>query len=119
MDIPIIGELIFRNFSCIFVIYRYFRLNALIKKNSLNFGLSPYVTYCILMCCDCSPPEELDSFVLNQDGFYYTSPIEWAASAIEMSILSAKNSALLAFNNWYGLKDRIDPTTFNTGREDL
>jgi len=49
------------------------------------------------------PPEHLESFVLNEEGFYYTSPIEWSASAIEMSIISAKNAALLAFNNWFGL----------------
>lgn len=46
------------------------------------------------------PPDISGSFVLN-DGFYYTSPIEWAASAMEMSVISAKNAVLLAYNNWY------------------
>ncbi|XP_077976226.1 prenylcysteine oxidase 1-like [Styela clava] len=48
------------------------------------------------------PPEELTSFVLNSAGLYYTSPMEWVASAMEMSVISAKNAALLAYNNWFG-----------------
>jgi len=50
-----------------------------------------------------NPPEQFDSFVLNTNGLYYTSAFEWAASTIETSIISSKNSALLAFNKWYGL----------------
>lgn len=55
-----------------------------------------------------SPPDRLDTFVLNDDGLYYTSPIEWAASAMEMSMISAKNVALLAFNKWNGIEERVN-----------
>uniref|UniRef100_H2YKE2 Prenylcysteine lyase domain-containing protein n=1 Tax=Ciona savignyi TaxID=51511 RepID=H2YKE2_CIOSA len=48
-----------------------------------------------------SAPENLTSFVLNEAGLYYTSPIESAASAMEMSLISARNAALLSFNDWY------------------
>ncbi|XP_076825393.1 prenylcysteine oxidase 1-like isoform X1 [Clavelina lepadiformis] len=53
------------------------------------------------------PPDRLETFVLNREGLYYVSPVEWAASAIEMSLISAKNVALLAFNNWYGIEENI------------
>ena len=46
--------------------------------------------------------------MLNEDGVYYTSPIEWAASAMEMSLISAKNVALLAYNKWHGIDENID-----------
>nr|CAB3264716.1 prenylcysteine oxidase 1 [Phallusia mammillata] len=54
------------------------------------------------------PPDQLDSFIINNDGVFYTSPIEWAASAIEMSLISGKNAALMAFNNWFGITENID-----------
>lgn len=57
----------------------------------------------------CSPPDRLDSFIINTNGVYYTSPIEWAASAIEMSIVSGKNAALMAFNDWYDITENINP----------
>ncbi|PAA83680.1 hypothetical protein BOX15_Mlig022525g2, partial [Macrostomum lignano] len=41
------------------------------------------------------------SFVLA-DGLYHTSPIELAASAMEMSAIAGRNAALLAFNDWTG-----------------
>ena len=40
------------------------------------------------------PPEKFISFVLDE-GVFYVNAIEWAASAMEMSSLSAKNAALL------------------------
>lgn len=40
-------------------------------------------------------PKAPFSFVLDA-GLFYTSPIEWAASAMEMSALSGRNAALLA-----------------------
>ena len=42
-----------------------------------------------------SPPSPVPSFVLDT-GVFYTSPIEWAASAMEMSALAGRNAALLA-----------------------
>jgi len=42
---------------------------------------------------------DLTSFELSP-GLYYTSRIEWAASAMEMSVISAKNIANLLSNFW-------------------
>uniref|UniRef100_F6QM57 Prenylcysteine lyase domain-containing protein n=1 Tax=Ciona intestinalis TaxID=7719 RepID=F6QM57_CIOIN len=63
-----------------------------------------------------SPPEQLDSFVLHE-GLYYTSPIERAASAIEMSLVSAKNAALLSYNHWYALPRSSSSKTLNDRTE--
>ena len=41
-----------------------------------------------------TPPEKYLPFVLDE-GVFYVNAIEWAASAMEMSSLSAKNAALL------------------------
>ncbi|CAG7821289.1 unnamed protein product [Allacma fusca] len=40
-------------------------------------------------------PETFPSFVLDERNLLYLNSIEWAASAIEMSLISAKNIALL------------------------
>lgn len=40
-----------------------------------------------------------DSFKLH-DYMFHVNAIEWAASAMEMSVIGAKNVALLAFNAW-------------------
>ena len=40
------------------------------------------------------PPEHFPSFILD-DGVYYINTIEKAASAMEMSVIGAKNVALL------------------------
>ena len=50
---------------------------------------------------------ELPPFILA-DGLYYISSIEVAASAMEMSVIGARNVALLAYNHWFGFYDRID-----------
>lgn len=54
-----------------------------------------------------SPPQKCPPFVLH-DHVYYVNAIEWAASAMEMSAISAKNAALLAHHHWYKEMDRID-----------
>lgn len=54
-----------------------------------------------------TPPEKLETFVLYP-GLFYTSSIEWAASAMEMSVIAGKNAALLAFSHWHGVKEKID-----------
>ena len=41
-----------------------------------------------------SPPEQIPPFVLD-DGVYYINAVEKAASAMEMSVIGAKNAALL------------------------
>uniref|UniRef100_A0A8D0F9Q2 Prenylcysteine oxidase 1 n=1 Tax=Strix occidentalis caurina TaxID=311401 RepID=A0A8D0F9Q2_STROC len=54
-----------------------------------------------------SPPEKCPPIVLH-DNIYYLNGIERAASAMEMSVIAAKNAALLAYHRWYGNTDRID-----------
>ncbi|XP_063166997.1 prenylcysteine oxidase 1 [Candoia aspera] len=54
-----------------------------------------------------SPPEKCPPFILH-DQMYYTSAIEWAASAMEMSAISAKNAALLAHHRWYSKMNMIN-----------
>lgn len=43
--------------------------------------------------------QKLGSFSLHKN-FYYINAIEWAASAMEMSVIGAKNVALLAYKDW-------------------
>ncbi|XP_073478102.1 prenylcysteine oxidase 1-like [Aquarana catesbeiana] len=54
-----------------------------------------------------SPPEKIPSIKLHR-AIYYLNGIEWAASAMEMSAISAKNVALLSYHQWYGKDDHID-----------
>ncbi|KAG8232244.1 hypothetical protein J437_LFUL011797 [Ladona fulva] len=46
--------------------------------------------------------QTLGSFVLAKN-LYHVNAIEWAASAMEMSVIGAKNVALLAYKNWRGV----------------
>ncbi|KAK7484778.1 hypothetical protein BaRGS_00023952 [Batillaria attramentaria] len=65
------------------------------------------------------PTKELPTFVLY-DRLYYLNAIEAAASAMEMSVVGARNVALLAYNQWQGNFDRIDEFGFpeeNTASE--
>ncbi|XP_069812919.1 prenylcysteine oxidase 1-like [Dendropsophus ebraccatus] len=54
-----------------------------------------------------SPPEKLPPIILHRD-IYYVNSIEWAASAMEMSAISAKNIALLSHHRWFGKNGQID-----------
>ncbi|KAE8618727.1 hypothetical protein XENTR_v10009475 [Xenopus tropicalis] len=54
-----------------------------------------------------SPPEKLPPIILH-DRIYYISSIEWAASAMEMSAVSAKNVALLSHHQWHGIDEKVD-----------
>ncbi|XP_077161358.1 prenylcysteine oxidase 1 [Paroedura picta] len=54
-----------------------------------------------------SPPEKCPPVILHRR-MYYVNSIEWAASAMEMSAISAKNAALLAYHHWYENMDMID-----------
>ena len=45
--------------------------------------------------------DDFSSFELSP-GLYYTNRIEWAASAMEMSVMGAKNVANLAAKYWKG-----------------
>ncbi|XP_053573079.1 prenylcysteine oxidase-like [Bombina bombina] len=46
--------------------------------------------------------------IVLHDGLYHISGMEWAASSVEMSAVAAKNVALLAFNRWFELNEKID-----------
>ncbi|RXM90998.1 Prenylcysteine oxidase [Acipenser ruthenus] len=52
-------------------------------------------------------PRGLPPVVLH-DRLYYLSGIEWAASAMEMSAIAARNAVLLAHHRWHGTEDRTD-----------
>ncbi|NXL88539.1 PCYOX oxidase, partial [Alectura lathami] len=54
-----------------------------------------------------SPPDKFPPIILH-DNVYYLNGIEWAASAMEMSSVAAKNAALLAYHRWHGNADMID-----------
>ncbi|XP_068128504.1 prenylcysteine oxidase 1-like [Hyperolius riggenbachi] len=54
-----------------------------------------------------NPPEKMPPIILHR-GIYYLNSIEWAASAMEMSAISAKNVALLSYHQWYEKEDQID-----------
>lgn len=53
-----------------------------------------YTPHRVLLMCRFDPPEQFAPFVLA-DGLFYSNAIETAASAMEMSAIAAKNSALL------------------------
>ncbi|KAG8440886.1 hypothetical protein GDO86_006572 [Hymenochirus boettgeri] len=53
------------------------------------------------------PPKKLPPIILH-DRIYYINSIEWAASAMEVSAVSAKNVALLSYHRWYGKMEKID-----------
>lgn len=69
----------------------------------------------------CRPPDKLSSFVINSKGVYYTSPIEWAASAIEMSLISGKNAALLVGDQLFDGADKTGAfdNDVKTGNDEL
>ncbi|GAB6032858.1 Prenylcysteine oxidase-like [Chamberlinius hualienensis] len=54
-----------------------------------------------------NPPDQLGPFVLYP-GLFYTSAIEWAASAMEMSAIAGKNAALLAYYHWIADETLVD-----------
>ncbi|KAL6472683.1 hypothetical protein MHYP_G00188710 [Metynnis hypsauchen] len=60
-----------------------------------------------------SSPHPMPPFVLH-DHFYYLSAIEWAASCMEFSALSARNVALLAYHHWHDQTDKIDQEDLHT-----
>ncbi|XP_029024809.1 prenylcysteine oxidase 1 [Betta splendens] len=55
-----------------------------------------------------SPP-----FILH-DRLYYLNAVEWAASAMEMSAISARNLALLAHHRWHQQAGKIDQEDLHT-----
>ncbi|XP_005285278.1 prenylcysteine oxidase 1 isoform X1 [Chrysemys picta bellii] len=59
-----------------------------------------------------SLPKKCPPIILH-DRIYYLNGIEWAASAMEMSAVAAKNAALLSYHRWYGNVDMIDQEDLN------
>ena len=60
---------------------------------------------------------ELPSFTLHEQ-MYHINAIEMAASAMEMSVVGAKNVALLAYYRYQGIYDKIDEVlTTSDGQE--
>ncbi|CAL8406092.1 unnamed protein product [Arctogadus glacialis] len=53
------------------------------------------------------PHRRTPPFVLH-DRLYYLNAVEWAASAMEMSAIAARNAALLAHHRWHALTGKID-----------
>lgn len=51
--------------------------------------------------------QEMPPMILH-DSLYYLNGIEWAASAMEMSSVTAKNIALLAYHRWSRQLEMID-----------
>ncbi|KAG7476658.1 hypothetical protein MATL_G00085190 [Megalops atlanticus] len=59
------------------------------------------------------PNRRTPPFVLHER-LYYLGAVEWAASAMEMSAISARNLALLAHHHWHGMKGKIDQEDLHT-----
>ncbi|XP_049595025.1 prenylcysteine oxidase 1 [Syngnathus scovelli] len=60
-----------------------------------------------------SPQRQTPPFILHSR-LYYLSAVEWAASSMEMSAISARNVVLLAHHRWHQQKGRIDQEDLHT-----
>ncbi|KAL6472684.1 hypothetical protein MHYP_G00188720 [Metynnis hypsauchen] len=60
-----------------------------------------------------SSPHPMPPFVLH-NRLYYLSAIEWAASCMELSAISARNVALLAYHHWHDQTDKTDQEDLHT-----
>ncbi|XP_028318711.1 prenylcysteine oxidase 1 [Gouania willdenowi] len=54
------------------------------------------------------PPQRKSPPFILHNRLYYINAVEWAASAMEMSSISARNMALLAHHRWYQQEGKID-----------
>uniref|UniRef100_A0A8C2H586 Prenylcysteine oxidase 1 n=1 Tax=Cyprinus carpio TaxID=7962 RepID=A0A8C2H586_CYPCA len=61
-----------------------------------------------------SPPNRRTPPFILHDRLYYLNAVEWAASAMEMSAISARNLALLAHHRWYEQTDKINQEDLDT-----
>ncbi|KAM3599844.1 uncharacterized protein V6R79_012711 [Siganus canaliculatus] len=59
------------------------------------------------------PHRKTPPFILH-NRLYYLNSIEWAASAMEMSAMAARNVALLAHHRWYQQDGKIDQEDLHT-----
>ncbi|XP_026862305.2 prenylcysteine oxidase 1 isoform X2 [Electrophorus electricus] len=60
-----------------------------------------------------TPQRRIPPFILH-DRLFYLSAIDWAASAMEMSAIAARNTALLAHHRWYSQTDKVDQEDLHT-----
>lgn len=61
-----------------------------------------------------SPPQRKTPPFILHNRLYYLNAIEWAASAMEMSAISARNVALLAHHRWHQQEGKIDQEDLHT-----
>lgn len=59
------------------------------------------------------PQRKTPPFILH-NRLYYLNAVEWAASAMEMSAISARNVALLAHHRWHQQVSKIDQEDLHT-----
>uniref|UniRef100_A0A1A8CMW8 Prenylcysteine oxidase 1 n=1 Tax=Nothobranchius kadleci TaxID=1051664 RepID=A0A1A8CMW8_NOTKA len=59
------------------------------------------------------PHRKTPPFILH-DRLYYLNAVEWAASAMEMSAIAARNVALLAHHRWHQQPGKIDQEDLHT-----
>lgn len=59
------------------------------------------------------PHRKTPPFILHNH-LYYLNAVEWAASAMEMSAISARNVALLAHHRWHKQVKKIDQEDLHT-----
>ncbi|XP_008300686.1 prenylcysteine oxidase 1 [Stegastes partitus] len=59
------------------------------------------------------PHRKTPPFILH-NRLYYLNAVEWAASAMEMSAISARNVALLAHHRWHQQEGKIDQEDLHT-----
>ena len=59
------------------------------------------------------PHRKTPPFILH-NRLYYLNAVEWAASAMEMSAISARNVALLAHHRWHNQVSKIDQEDLHT-----
>lgn len=59
------------------------------------------------------PHRKTPPFILH-DRLYYLNAVEWAASAMEMSAIAARNVALLAHHRWHMQVKKIDQEDLHT-----
>ncbi|XP_015242755.1 PREDICTED: prenylcysteine oxidase 1 [Cyprinodon variegatus] len=59
------------------------------------------------------PHRRTPPFILH-DRLYYLNAVEWAASAMEMSAISARNVALLAHHRWHKQVGKVDQEDLHT-----
>ncbi|NWS36828.1 PCYOX oxidase, partial [Polioptila caerulea] len=81
-----------------------------LTKEQLNLLFSSYDSVKAkpwLACPQYSTPEKLPPIILHEQ-LYYLNGLERAASAMEMSAIAARNTALLAFHRWHGHSASID-----------